>query len=326
MIIRSSFRGLLIWFGVAAGLALVGLVSVETDAACQEWGYVVKNSEYCEASAGYWLARFFGLNCLLAGISIIWAFIKQASRQRSGGSRPGSFVSASYGPSGERIRPTVPPPPPPPIENILAPNRETMEEPRELFSPGVVPQIESSPAVRGIEHAVTYERKERFAFRGLASIGKSDIDLAIEEIKGSFFFTQSTMTGLHLAELLKRGGGVASVHVLRGAEMFDYGTELGRILFGLPRTRDGSFGPFPGELMSGWLNPAKEDAEYFAELGDQHINELFESLPDQARQWFDTQIDAVSSSAAKMLLRRLFVCGIMYLGFQVPPMISDGTW
>lgn len=85
MVIRfaSSFRGLVIWFCVSGVLALLGLAGTETADACGEWGYVVKNATTCEASGGLKFAYFFGANCGLAALSIIWALVKQG-KQKTG--------------------------------------------------------------------------------------------------------------------------------------------------------------------------------------------------------------------------------------------------
>lgn len=80
MVVRTSFRGLLLWFFVSGGLGLIGWASAETDKVCGSWGYVVKDALTCEFSGGAQLARFGGISCLLAGVSLAWAVFK-ASRQ-----------------------------------------------------------------------------------------------------------------------------------------------------------------------------------------------------------------------------------------------------
>lgn len=81
--IRTSFNGLVTWFLVSGGLALVGLASAETDDVCGSWGYVVKDAVTCETSGGAQLARFGGTSCALAGVSLGWAFFKAYRANRS---------------------------------------------------------------------------------------------------------------------------------------------------------------------------------------------------------------------------------------------------
>ena len=76
MMIRTSFRGLVIWFVSTGLVALIGLASVRTDEVCGDWGYVVKDSLTCEESGGIMLARIAGIACLLAGLSLAWAVFK----------------------------------------------------------------------------------------------------------------------------------------------------------------------------------------------------------------------------------------------------------
>jgi len=83
MVIRTSFRGMVIWFLVSGVLGLAGLSSVETDKACGEWGYVIKNSTQCVQSDGVALAQFGGLSCLLAALSLGWGFFKAYRSSKS---------------------------------------------------------------------------------------------------------------------------------------------------------------------------------------------------------------------------------------------------
>lgn len=83
MVVRTSFRGLVMWFLASGGLGLIGLASADTDEVCGSWGYVVKDALTCETSGGAQLARFGGTSCLLAGASLAWAVFKASRQGRS---------------------------------------------------------------------------------------------------------------------------------------------------------------------------------------------------------------------------------------------------
>ena len=80
MLIRTSYKGLVIWFLVSGLLALIGLgiAASESDPSCNDFGYFKSGSYTCEASSGLNLAYFFGGNCLLALLSLLWASAKNS--------------------------------------------------------------------------------------------------------------------------------------------------------------------------------------------------------------------------------------------------------
>lgn len=80
MLVRTSYKGLVIWFFVSGLLALIGLgiAASESDPSCNDFGYFKSGSYTCEASSGLTLAYFFGGNCLLALLSLLWASAKKS--------------------------------------------------------------------------------------------------------------------------------------------------------------------------------------------------------------------------------------------------------
>ncbi len=110
MVLRTSFKGLLIWFGIAGALALLGLSAVETDEVCGKWGYTLVDDSTCRASGGYLVAAFFGGNCLLAGASLVWSLMKRSKISRTYG--PVSGLSRGFSPSSAPVPGGRPLPPP----------------------------------------------------------------------------------------------------------------------------------------------------------------------------------------------------------------------
>lgn len=339
MVIRTSFRGLLIWFCAAGVLALIGLSAVETDEACGKWGYTVLDATTCQASSGYWVAAFFGGNCLLAGLSIIWALIKNSQQQRDYSRLYGFGASGSLGlgPSGERVQgaQALPPPVGPKTlqSRAMASVQSGSGNPVEVTEGekrgGDIPRDESvkpNTSSSAVLSSVTFERKESLTFRSVIPIAEREIKVALTEDSELFLVRQSTIVGLLLAEKIKRGGQAASLRGLRVAQFFDFGAVVGTQLFKSPLRDLDVFDTGADDEVLENLEAARDDAEYFSEVELEQVNSLFDSLPQPVKDWFQGEaVDCVSAATREAALRA-FVAGILYVGFQTPPPTPETTF
>jgi hypothetical protein len=339
MVIRTSFKGLLIWFGASGALALLGLAAVETDEVCGKWGYTVLDATSCQQSSGYWVAAFFGGNCLLAALSILWALVKNGQRQREFARLYGSSAGTGIGlgPSGERIRgsSSLPRPVGPKtlqsqtsgVGHLVEAEQVKVGDGEDVHGGDLTMQSALSTDSHGaVVSSVTFERKETLAFKAMRNVTEREIRTVLAAAGESFRARQSVLVGILLAEKVKHGGQAATLSGLRATELFEQGISVGTQLFtsSLPTTNE--LEKVAADMSGENLEVAHEDADYFVEVAEDQIESLFESLPQAVRDWYRQETVGLESSASREAARRMFIAGLLYIGFQVPPPAPETTF
>lgn len=351
MVIRTSFRGMVIWFVSAGVLALAGLAlaSSETDERCEEFGYFVKDSFTCEASSGLTIAYFFGGNCLLAGLSLGWSLFK---RKREDGRFFDSDVigikSRSWSPPKGHVFYG--------FDSVKAPignwslgqPRRTFKEreqgasenesqsPREDIATGIdegssrqamagQPHVEPPTIDSGPQGSATVSNEGNSLtneFR-LASfpkvIDEKDIENCLNVSPSGFEASQASLTASHLVSRLVNSERQFDIDGLKLIGFFRAGLQIAHAGYGLPLALPSVLDAPPDERLT-FLEAITDDSQYFMDIDDAQIEAAFLLLPVPVRYWFHRKVEEESKGLPLSVLHtcflRMFVCGIAYVAFQ----------
>ena len=323
MVFRTSYKGLVIWFGIAALLALAGLgiASSESDSSCGEFGYLRVDSFTCEASSGLSLAYFFGGNCLLAGLSLAWATYKNSRAQA--GLR---FVTYDMKPSAEYKE----------GPSIVYQNRIAPEHPEKADIENGIDGLareasgSGSASVSSLERetrALSVEQSESLRFGSVVPVSRDQVANAVQAQTSVFRFTQESLTGIAISVYLKEGGNAERLSGFELSEYFLHGTAVGRLLFGFQPTANQLLGETRTDELVESLSAVREDAVFLSSMAFETLDKFLGTLPAGVGLYLsESLIEEEVSKFEAEYLTRMFVAGIAYVGFQAPPRPEEPTW